>query len=122
MVPYKTLSSDSVIALPKTNSRMFFNQCTELINDCFISFRLLFILLCTSRQPYCFTCLTLAYPLFFNHVLSQATFFIRRYSFFATASFKASCTRLKLAYIRFKRLFSSSSSLTLLSSFTSNPA
>ena len=49
-----------------------------------------------------------------NHVVNQAFPCARRYSFFATAPFNASCTKLKLARIRFKPLSSSSRSLSFL--------
>ncbi len=69
---------------------MFADQLLQFVDNRHIVFWLGAVMITAPRHTQCFARLTLAHPMFFDHELNQYAPFIRRYSFFATASFKAS--------------------------------
>lgn len=95
------------------------HQVVQLDNHRLIPALLFLIAMRTGTQMNSLTCLTMADLMALDHMFSQAAFLIRRQSFFSTASLRASCTRLKLAYIRLSFAFSSSNSLRHLTSLAS---
>src|SRR5690606_29427802 len=97
-------SAKPVMGLPKANGRVLFFQGLDH-GHVVLGFGS--IVESTSRHAERLTRLTLAHSMVFDHELNQHAFFVRRQSFFATASLSASCTRLKSANIRFRREFSS---------------
>ena len=78
MIPYMSLPSDSVIALPKANSRVLFHQLMQLINDIIIIPRLTLVTMSARTYMYSLTRLTMANTVFCYHVFSQAVFLVRR--------------------------------------------
>ena len=119
MIPGKTQPPDPVITLPKADGRMPVHQVVQLDNHRLIPALLFLIAMRTGTQMSSLTCLTMADLMALDHMFSQAAFLIRRQSFFSTASLRASCTRLRLAYIRLSFAFSSSNSLRRLTSLAS---
>ena len=90
MIPYMSLPSDSVIALPKANSRVLFHQFVQLVNDVVVIPWLTLITMGAGTYMNSLTRLTMADTMLFHHVFSQAVFLVRRQSFFSMASFNAS--------------------------------
>src|SRR5215208_4000906 len=111
VVPGMSLVSQIICHLATTPARLFVSQLLQLFCDRFIFFSSLGrVTICTTAHLHRATSLSFTQPEFLDCITNQLTSFPYLESFFSIISFRTSCSRLRFAYICFRRRFSSSSS------------
>src|SRR6476659_4176170 len=121
VVPGMSFISQIINHLATTPARLLLYQLAQLLRNRLIgaAFRLVAIHITTQLD--CATGLSLTGSKFLHGIARQLPFLLYFESFFSMMSFKISCSKLKFAYICFKRRFSSSNSFIRFTSLTLIP-
>src|SRR5690349_4689732 len=110
VVPVVSLVSQVICHFVATPTRLLHCQLTQLPSNGFIYHFLCLVAIGTTTDLDRATCLSFTHTKLLNRVSSQLSSFFYLESFFSMISFSTSCSRLRFAYICFKRRFSSSNS------------
>src|SRR5215216_5227737 len=121
VVPAIALVPHVVRHLATAPTRLLVCQLAWLLHDRFICRSLCLVAIRTATDLHGATSLSFTQSKFLNCVPSQFPSFGYLESFFSIISFSTSCSKLRFAYICFKRRFSSSSSFIRFTSLTLIP-
>src|SRR5215207_11766016 len=110
MVPTVSLVSQIIAHLATTPTRLFVCHLLQFLDNRFIGHSLDLVAICTAADLHRATSLSLTQPELLDCVPSQFPSLCYLESFFSMISFSTSCSRLRFAYICFRRRFSSSNS------------
>src|SRR6185503_8674812 len=110
VVPRLPLVSQIIGHLVTAPTRLLLCQLAELLDNGFIGGFLCLVAIGTTTDLDRATRLSFAQPKFRDRIAGQLTSLCYLESFFSMMSFSTSCSRLRFAYICFRRRFSSSSS------------
>src|SRR5215207_4694502 len=116
VVPNMSLVPQIVCHLATTPTRLPISQVLQLRCDRFVCSSLGLVAIRTTTDLHRATRLAFTQSKFSNGIPSQLTSFRYFESFFSIMSLSTSCSRLRFAYICFKRRFSSSNSFILFTS------
>src|SRR6266508_543176 len=122
VVPAVTLVSQVIAHLATAPARLAVSQLAQFLGNLWIVLFSRLVAIGTAVQVHGSTRPAFTQAMLFDHILHQLTPFIYLESFFSMMSLSTSCSRLKLAYICFRRRFSSSNSFIRFSSLTLMPA
>src|SRR6266498_3111702 len=110
VVPRVSLVSQIICHLGTAPARLPVRQLLQFFCDRFISCAFGLVPMRTTAHLHRSTSLSFTQSEFCNRITSQLTSLFYLKSFFSMISFSTSCSRLRFAYICFKRRFSSSNS------------
>src|SRR5512133_544031 len=121
MVPGMPLVPEIISHLATAPTRLSVCQLTQLLSKGFIHASPGLIAKDTANELHCVASLPFAQSKFLHGIANQSPLLSYLESFFSMISFSTSCSRLRFAYISFKRRFSSSNSFIRFTSLTLIP-